>query len=63
MTYVYKCRDCRQRFEVEQAISEPALTECRTCGGAVHRVPQRPQVVYYGEGFHCNDYGTRFKED
>lgn len=63
MTYVYKCRVTGHKFEVTQRLTDPVLTECPRCGGEVHRVPQLPQVVYYGEGFHCNDYGTRFKVD
>ncbi|MDY0060497.1 MAG: zinc ribbon domain-containing protein [Myxococcota bacterium] len=36
-TYVYECEKCGD-FEVRQAITAPALTECPTCAGAVRRV-------------------------
>jgi putative FmdB family regulatory protein len=37
-TYEYECLGCRRTFEVEQGISEPALTECPDCGGQVRRL-------------------------
>jgi len=37
------CKQCRQRFEVFQAISDKPLTKCPECGGAVRRVPSLPR--------------------
>jgi len=36
-TYVYECPRCGE-FEEQQAISEPALQRCPTCGDVVRRV-------------------------
>lgn len=67
MTYVYKCRGCGEVYEVEQPITDAPRRfhweGTRPCSGSVFRVPQVPRVIYYGSGFHCNDYGQRFKED
>jgi putative FmdB family regulatory protein len=43
-TYEYKasgqqaCPHCRERFEVLQSMSEPALTACPECGAPVERL-------------------------
>lgn len=37
-TYEYECEACRVRFEREQAMSEPALSACPSCGGKVRRL-------------------------
>lgn len=64
MIYVYRCRECGGEFEREESIRSAPLTECALCpSGTVRRVPQVPQICYYGPGFHVNDYGKRFKED
>jgi putative FmdB family regulatory protein len=43
-TYLYECRSCGE-FEMQQAISEPALEICPTCKGGVRR------VIVGGTGF------------
>ena len=43
------CKQCAQRFEVIQAISEKPLTQCPECGEPVKRVPSlpfRPQTPF-----------------
>jgi len=56
-TYVYECISCNRVFEVEQRITEEALTSCQ-CGaqGTVKRLIQPTAVVFKGSGFHINDY-------
>lgn len=56
-TYVYECKTCSDVFEVEQRITEDALTDCR-CGakGSLRRLIQPVGVVFNGPGFHINDY-------
>jgi putative FmdB family regulatory protein len=34
----HACDVCRQRFEVQQSMTEPPLTSCPQCGGQVERV-------------------------
>ncbi|MDX2064206.1 MAG: FmdB family zinc ribbon protein [Fimbriimonadaceae bacterium] len=59
-TYVYECRKCDKQFEVEQRITESALTDCE-CGeaGSLRRVIQPIAVMFKGAGFHINDYAGR----
>ena len=56
-TYVYECSKCSDIFEVEQRITEDALTDC-PCGskGTVKRLIQPVAVMFSGAGFHINDY-------
>lgn len=37
-TYEYQCESCGLRFEQQQAITEPPLTECPECRGEVRRL-------------------------
>ena len=55
-TYVYACKDCSDRTEVVQRMSDAPLTECAKCGGALRRVLFPPAVVYKGSGFYTTDY-------
>jgi putative FmdB family regulatory protein len=55
-TYVYACRECDQRLEVVQKMSDEPLKECAACGGALRRVLFPPAVVYKGSGFYTTDY-------
>jgi len=58
--YVYECKVCEEVFEVEQRITEDALTDCG-CGakGSLRRLIQPVGVVFNGAGFHINDYGPK----
>jgi putative FmdB family regulatory protein len=54
-TYDYKCEKCG-RFEKTQRITEPALTQCPTCGSPVERlISKNVGVVFKGSGFYCTD--------
>lgn len=55
MTYVYKCRNCQDTFEINQSIKEDPLTECTKCGGNIFRVMQPVGVTYNGSGFYTTD--------
>jgi putative FmdB family regulatory protein len=55
-TYVYACRDCDDRLEVFQRMSEAPLSECGKCGGNLRRVLFPPAVIYKGSGFYTTDY-------
>lgn len=55
-TYVYACRECDDRTEVVQKMSDDPLTECGKCGGSLRRVLFPPAVVYKGSGFYTTDY-------
>src|SRR4028119_838663 len=55
-TYGYQCKDCGHRFEVFQKMSDPALTACESCGGAVKKVLYPIGISFKGSGFYVNDY-------
>ena len=55
-TYEYKCTDCGREFEVRQRISEPALTQCETCGGTLKRLLSAAPFILKGEGWYVTDY-------
>lgn len=44
-TYEYACGACGQQFERRQAMTDPPLFECPSCGGPVRR------LVSGGAGF------------
>ncbi len=58
-TYVYECSACSETYEVEQRITEDALTTCR-CGsdGTVRRVIQPVGIAFKGGGFYVTDSGS-----
>lgn len=54
-TYDYKCENCGH-FEKIQKISEPALSECPTCGGKAERlISKNVRIVFKGSGFYKTD--------
>jgi putative FmdB family regulatory protein len=56
-TYEYKCRDCGEKFDEFQKITDPPLTRCPACGGAVDRIISGGSgVVFKGSGFYITDY-------
>ena len=61
-TYEYECSTCRRIFEVRQRISEPALTTCDTCGGAVRRLLSPAPFILKGGGWHVTDYPSESRK-
>lgn len=55
-TYVYACKECDDRLEVVQKMSDDPLKDCPKCGGSLRRVLFPPAVVYKGSGFYVTDY-------
>ncbi|MBN8689842.1 MAG: FmdB family transcriptional regulator [Armatimonadetes bacterium] len=58
-TYAYECRTCGKNFEVDQRITEDALTDC-DCGAenSLKRLIQKPLVIFNGPGFYVTDAGS-----
>jgi putative FmdB family regulatory protein len=56
-TYQYACKnaDCANEFELVQSFSDPAVTECPSCGGPVRKVFGAVGVVFKGSGFYRTD--------
>ncbi|WP_129656378.1 FmdB family zinc ribbon protein [Rothia halotolerans] len=54
--YAYQCKSCQHRFDIRQAFSDDALTECPEC----HRPELRKKfntvgVSFKGSGFYSTD--------
>ena len=61
-TYEYQCNACGRIFEIRQRISEPALTRCETCGGAVKRLLSAAPFILKGEGWYVTDYPSESRK-
>lgn len=58
-TYIYK-REDGTTFEIDQRITEDALTECPTTGQAVKRViTGGTGLIFKGSGFYLTDYARK----
>jgi putative FmdB family regulatory protein len=56
-TYEYKCDRCGYRFEKFQRMTDPRLTECPQCQGAIRRlIGAGAGIIFKGSGFYCTDY-------
>ncbi len=56
-TYEYKCRDCGEKFDEFQKITDSPLTKCPFCGGPVDRlISGGSGVMFKGSGFYITDY-------
>ncbi|MCD1268913.1 FmdB family transcriptional regulator [Microbacterium sp. MEC084] len=54
-TYAYACKSCGHRFDAVQSFSEPSLTECPECGGALRKQYGSIGVTFNGGGFYRTD--------
>ena len=54
-TYSYACTECDNRFDVVQAFSDDALTECPKCHGRLRKLFGSVGVVFKGSGFYRTD--------
>jgi putative FmdB family regulatory protein len=54
-TYEYECQSCHERVEAVQRFTDPALTVCAHCGGALRKVFGAVGVVFKGSGFYKTD--------
>ena len=61
-TYEYECAACHRVFEIRQRISEPPLTTCEVCGGAVHRLLSAAPFILKGEGWYVTDYPSESRK-
>lgn len=61
-TYEYQCTSCGREFEVRQRISEPALTVCEQCGGAVKRLLSAAPFILKGGGWYVTDYPSESRK-
>ena len=54
-TYSYSCTACDNKFDVVQAFSDNALTQCPECDGRLRKLFGKVGVVFKGSGFYRND--------
>jgi putative FmdB family regulatory protein len=54
-TYQYRCTNCGDELEAVQKFTDPALTDCPACAGALRRVYNAVGVVFKGSGFYRTD--------
>jgi putative FmdB family regulatory protein len=58
--YEYKCNDCDERFEALQRMSDPPLTECRSCsGGNIEKLISTSSFQLKGSGWYITDYKNK----
>lgn len=54
-TYSYRCTECGTAFDIKQAFTDDALTECPTCGGRLRKLFNTVGVTFNGSGFYRTD--------
>src|SRR5436190_8233503 len=54
-TYTYKCTACDDLIEKRQSFSDPPLTTCQQCGGALRKVIHPVGIVFKGSGWYITD--------
>ena len=57
--YEYECDDCEHRFERIQKFSDPLLSTCPVCGGAVRKLLSPPAIQFKGSGWYVTDYARK----
>ena len=54
-TYSYACTECDNKFDVVQAFSDDALSQCPKCDGRLRKLFGKVGVVFKGSGFYRTD--------
>ena len=54
-TYSYACTECDNKFDIAQAFSDDALTDCPECDGRLRKLFGKVGVVFKGSGFYRTD--------
>ncbi len=57
--YEYQCDTCSHRFEVIQKFSDPLVSVCPKCSGAVRKLFSSPAIQFKGSGFYITDYAKK----
>jgi putative FmdB family regulatory protein len=56
--YEYECTSCHRRTEKIQKFSDPELTVCPFCGGALERTITAAAVSFKGGGWYKDGYAS-----
>lgn len=59
--YEYRCEGCGARIEKIQKFSDPPLSTCEKCGGALTRLLSAPAIQFKGSGWYVTDYARKSK--
>ena len=54
-TYSYRCTECGEAFDIQQAFTDDTLTVCPNCGGTLRKLFNTVGVTFNGSGFYRND--------
>lgn len=54
-TYAYRCTECGNAFDVQQAFTDDSLTECPACSGKLRKLFSAVGVTFNGSGFYRTD--------
>jgi putative FmdB family regulatory protein len=57
--YEYKCKKCHRRLEKIQKFSDPPMSKCPECGGALEQLLSAPAVQFKGSGWYVTDYAKK----
>ncbi len=60
--YEYQCDACAYRFEQIQRFSDPLVTTCPKCEGAVQKLVSSPAIQFKGTGWYVTDYARQDKK-
>ncbi|MEW5766485.1 MAG: FmdB family zinc ribbon protein [bacterium] len=56
-TYEYKCKDCGNKFDIFQSITEEPITVCPKCQGELRKLfSPGGGFIFKGSGFYITDY-------
>lgn len=56
--YEYECTACHKHTEKIQKFSDPEITTCPYCAGALKRVISAPAISFKGGGWYADGYGN-----
>ncbi|GAA1060192.1 FmdB family zinc ribbon protein [Agromyces bracchium] len=54
-TYSYRCTECGEAFDIQQAFTDDSLTECPACSGRLRKLYGTVGVTFNGSGFYRTD--------
>ncbi|MGR0319044.1 FmdB family zinc ribbon protein [Agromyces sp. ZXT2-3] len=54
-TYSYRCTECGEAFDIQQAFTDESLTECPACSGRLRKLYGIVGVTFNGSGFYRTD--------
>ena len=57
--YEYQCDACGHRFERICKFSDPPLTVCPQCDGAIRKLVSSPAIQFKGTGWYVTDYANK----